>query len=122
MNFPVTNPLVKFVVFSYLSGCEIFHRIALTSKRIRDQLPDSGLLNQIKVITIKHEKAEEMSLPKAESFLYAIRLADGIQLQLSKGSIKYADLLLEFIRIASVSIKKQEPFIDVIFKLGGRPG
>ena len=32
------------LVFSYLEGCVLFHKIALLNKEIRDHLPDSLLL------------------------------------------------------------------------------
>ena len=39
--------------FSYLMGCELFHKIAITSKKLRASLLNSGLLDQVKVITVK---------------------------------------------------------------------
>ena len=51
-------------VFSYLSGCDLFHKIALTCKSIREQLTDQALgqLNQIRVITIKASSGESPDL------------------------------------------------------------
>lgn len=69
----------KLFTFSYLHGCELFHKIALTSKKIRALLPNAGLLDQIIVIGIR---ASDEYLPDAieiSSFLYAVSLADSIR-------------------------------------------
>ena len=41
------------LVSSYLDGTTLFHKIALLNKIIRKILPDSALLDQIIVLTIK---------------------------------------------------------------------
>lgn len=43
----------QLLTFSYLHGCELFHKIAVTNKKIRKKLPSAGLLDQIIVIGIK---------------------------------------------------------------------
>ncbi len=73
-----SNPF-KLLTFSYLHGYELFHKIALTSKKIRALLPGAGLLDQIIVIGIK---ASDRYLPDVitiGSFLYAVSLADSIR-------------------------------------------
>ena len=52
VRYPESSDL-RLLTFSFLEGCDLFHKIALTSKSIRDQLSNSGILDQIKEITIK---------------------------------------------------------------------
>ena len=52
VRYPESTEL-KLLTFSYLAGCDLFHKIALTCKSLRKLLPNSGLLDQIKIITIK---------------------------------------------------------------------
>ena len=54
VRYPESNDL-RLMTFSYLPGCDLFHKIALTSKSIRKLMPQSGLLDQIIVITVKPE-------------------------------------------------------------------
>ena len=92
-TFPTTNPLLKFVIFSFLPGCDLFHKCALISSKVREKLPGSGLLNQLKVITLKHEMAENQVLPSATSFLYAVSLTDGIEIQVDKTNFRYSEII-----------------------------
>ncbi len=78
---------LRLLTFSYLPGCDLFHKIALTSKSIRKKLPKSGLLDQVKVITIKESKDSSTILLSFESFLYAWDLANSIQLQMNPQNI-----------------------------------
>ena len=41
-NLPV---LVRLTAFSFLSGADLFHKIALLSKDIRTKLPSCGILD-----------------------------------------------------------------------------
>ena len=66
--------------FSYLPGCDLFHKVALTSKSIRQKLPKSGLLDQIRVITVKLPTNNYPDLFPVDSFTYALELADSIQI------------------------------------------
>lgn len=50
--YPGSNDLFLFT-FSYLHGFELFHKIAVTSKKIRKSLPGAGLLDQIIIIGSK---------------------------------------------------------------------
>jgi hypothetical protein len=65
----------------------LFHKIALTSKSIREQLPKSGILDQVKVITIKESKDGSIILLPIISFFYAWDLATTIQLQMNPQNI-----------------------------------
>ena len=75
VRFPESNDL-RFKTFSYLHGCDLFHKIAVTSRAIRDKLPDSGLLDQIRVITIKTLTTGWSHYFPLKSFKYALKLAD----------------------------------------------
>jgi hypothetical protein len=78
---------LRLLTFSFLPGYDLFHKIALTSKSIREQLPKSGLLDQVKVITIKESKDGSILFLPFESFLYAWDLANAIQIQLNPQNI-----------------------------------
>jgi hypothetical protein len=40
-------------VWAYLAGCDLFHKIAVTSKLAREKILKAGLLDQDKVVTLK---------------------------------------------------------------------
>jgi hypothetical protein len=44
VKYPESNDL-RLITFSYLPGCDLFHKIALLSKALRKLLPESGLLD-----------------------------------------------------------------------------
>lgn len=44
---------IRLVCYSYLSGSELYHKIALLNRNTRELLPDSGLLDQKKVLKFK---------------------------------------------------------------------
>jgi hypothetical protein len=48
---------LKMVVFSYLTGSELYHKIGLLDKIRRVSLPESAFIDQIKVLTMKTEPA-----------------------------------------------------------------
>lgn len=80
VRYPESNDL-RLLTFSYLPGCDLFHKIALTSKSIRQLMPNSGLLDQVIVISLKTPKDATLCpdyLPP-KSFKYALSLADSIQ-------------------------------------------
>ncbi len=74
--------LPMFLTFSYLTGCELFHKIAVTGKQVRDKLPDSGLLDQDKVITFKKFELSDVypEVPPVNSFSYALELSTAIRI------------------------------------------
>ena len=47
------HSLTKYIVFSYFPTVDLFHKISLLSKGIRNKLPSSGLLNQTKILVVK---------------------------------------------------------------------
>jgi hypothetical protein len=44
---------MRLKVFSYFSGAELYHKVALLNKKTREDLPTDGLLDQKKVLTMK---------------------------------------------------------------------
>ena len=76
--------------FSFLDGCQLFHKIALTSKYIRSKLPESGLLDQNKVITLLPPYYYSQKTIPESFFKYACHLADSIQVQVEKEDVEHA--------------------------------
>ena len=77
VRYPESSDL-RMVTFSYLPGCILFHKIALTCKSVREHIPKSGLLDQVKVVTIKAPTDNYPDRLPLESFKYALSLADSI--------------------------------------------
>ena len=50
---------VPFVVYSFLSGATLYHKVALLNKATRDALPNAKLLNQQKQLTMKVQLTSE---------------------------------------------------------------
>jgi len=90
VKYPESRHL-QILTFSYLTGCDLFHKIAVTNKAMRESLPNSGLLDQIKVITIKAPTDNYPEIPSVKSFSYALNLADSIQIQVNAYHLKYAE-------------------------------
>ena len=63
------------MVFSFYSGSDLLHVISRLSKKIRAELPESGLLNQNKVLRVKKGTQSELIF---EKIAYGLRLADVI--------------------------------------------
>lgn len=85
---------------------------------MRNKLPNAGLLDQLIIITIKKELTDHSDMPPIESFLYAVSIADGIQIQVQSSTIKYCVLVHKFIKMAARVLAMQDfPFIDIICKL-----
>jgi len=77
VKYPESRHL-QLTTFSYLTGCDLFHKISVTCKAMRKSLPNSGLLDQIKVITIKSKYDDYPGYLPVDSFKYALELADSI--------------------------------------------
>ncbi len=72
----------RLFVFSYLTGADLYHKIALLNKSIRMALPQSGLLDQIKILTMS-------TVPINHAYLkYAFELTNIVQLIAKKDSIE----------------------------------
>ena len=41
------NKMLKLLTFSYLQGCDLYHKIALLDKATRKSLPGAGLLGRM---------------------------------------------------------------------------
>lgn len=106
ISFPNSNNL-KLIVVSYLPGCDLFHKIAVTCKKWRHDLPSSGILDQFKVITIN--RLSENSSPgliPLESFRYGLEMANSIQVQVS--SLRLDQILYTFNLIQFATLKKEK--------------
>ncbi len=65
---------IRMIVFSYLTGSDLFQKIALLNKTTRQMLHESGILKQVKVLTMK-------SVPSYLGNLnFGLSLADVIEL------------------------------------------
>ncbi len=83
VKFTDTN-YFRLQTFSYLHGCEIFHKIAVLNKQIRALLPSAHLLDQFIVIGIMPSEKYLPDVIKIKSFLYAVSLADSIRVTIDK--------------------------------------
>ena len=50
----------RLLIFSYLDGTTLYHKIALINKETRASLPDSGLLDQLKELCCSIEYCTEL--------------------------------------------------------------
>ncbi len=77
--FPASKDL-RLLIFSFLPGCDLFHKIAVLNKNIRKSLPYSDLLDQDKIITIKASSDNYPNFLPIDSFLYGVNLASTIRI------------------------------------------
>jgi hypothetical protein len=69
--FPLHRMLI---IFSYLSGADLYHKVSLLNKGIRHSLPKAGLMDQVKLLSYKEA-------PKSYSYLkYALSLVNVVEL------------------------------------------
>ena len=47
------HPNIKLLIFSFISGEELYHKVALLDRQTRESLPNAGLLDQVKVLQVK---------------------------------------------------------------------
>ena len=66
-------------IVAYLNGPDLLHGIARLSKKVRAQLPESGLLDQTKVVTVNRRQKEMGSaeLRYALSLVNQVRFSFG---------------------------------------------
>jgi len=100
-------------MFSYLAGCDLFHKIALTCKDIRQRLPNSGLLDQMRVITVKFTLDEESLYFNKNSFNYALALADSIQIQIAADQFAFLKKMCSYMQFLQEN-KSKDLVLDVI--------
>ena len=67
---------LQLMILSFLSGSTIFHKLAQTSKSLREELLYAGLLEQELVVELKLENFQFLS---SDSFIYAMKLVDGFR-------------------------------------------
>ena len=83
LNEFVRHNNFRLLVFSYLSGAELYHKISLLNKKTRASLPSAGLLDQVKKLTMA------LDWPFDETgFKYAFKLVDVIELLATEISIE----------------------------------
>ena len=72
----VVHKGLRMVCFSYLTGSEIYHKIALLNHFYRERIPNNGLLDQ-------HKELRQVAGPTIEiteqMLKYALQFADAIQ-------------------------------------------
>lgn len=89
MTFLGSN-FARLKVLSYLSGTELFHKIALLNKRTRSLLPSCGLLDQEKILTVApiEKDADYIALLHESNLKYAIKFADGFAIRITSASFE----------------------------------
>ena len=88
------------IVFSYLTGSELFHKIALLNKTTRQMLPESGILQQVKVLTMK-------SVPSYLGNLnFGLSLVDVIELVATQKTITVVNAMANQINFKNGFSKK----------------
>ena len=102
-EFYKKHRLLRYYTFSFFSGSEIYHKLALLNKQTRRDLPGSGLLDQVKVLKVK-------AYPKNIAHLqYAFNLADVIAFDICNMKTKVAGFDLE--RVASTTQRTQTNYL-----------
>lgn len=69
-----SNKNLRLLTFSYLSGSDLYHKVAVLDKKTRELLPHAGLLDQKKVLEMK-------SKPKKDAVKYALSMVDSFRLK-----------------------------------------
>lgn len=117
-QYPNSNDL-KLLTFSYLPGNVLYHKICLTSMSIRNQVPRSGLLDQVIVVTVKQMPDGSPAIPSHKSLKYVTKLADTIQIQVKENTLSYIKWFHALLQSYIVDCDKpvKLPIIDVVFKL-----
>ncbi len=59
------NKMLKLLTFSFLQGCDLYHKIALLNKATRQSLPGAGILDQGISLTMKTMPENIIDLPYA---------------------------------------------------------
>ena len=79
---PALPNLALFTVFSYLTGADLLHKIALLNLVTRSRLPNAGLLTQIRILKLQQYDKIISDLQIIPSFLYALTIVDGLEVNL----------------------------------------
>ena len=84
---------------------------------MREKLPNSGLLDQIIVLGIKDSFSRTCpDYFPVDSFKYALRLVDSIEITVRPNQINYAKTIENFIEFGSCDLKKIIAF-DLVIKV-----
>ena len=72
----LTSKNFALTVFSFLPGCDLFHKIALLNRKMRKELPGSGILDQEKELSPRVlSRREGLRGYKIQDFSYGFELA-----------------------------------------------
>ena len=77
-NRPLTRDL-KLTIFSYLSGTDLIHKIALINKEVRVSLPNKGLLDQDKVANLNLASIDSIT---CFHLTYSLSLLNAVKIKL----------------------------------------
>ncbi len=89
-NF-ISHTNLRLVVFSYLTGADLYHKIALLDKSYRKTLPISGLLDQEKLLKLKKIPARKTNL------MYAFQIVDVVVLEINDDEIENINIMAHLI-------------------------
>jgi len=124
LKYGLTKELA-YTVFSYLTGAELFHKIALVNKEIREELPKAEQLDQEKELSLRvHSKRVGLRLPKVDDFNYGFKLANVINFDslLNCCNIEpVLDPLKVLQALASKNNEIDEKIRQISFKFGKTP-
>ncbi len=109
------NKFLQLTIFSYLPGCDLYHKIALLDKATRKQLPKTGLFDQVIIISLK--ELQDYNVIPMTSLLYALRLADSIQFQTDSQLIYKLTSARLLIEDTARMLSLPPPTFDIIFRL-----
>ena len=105
------------VIFSYLNGATLFHKIALLNRKTREILPKTGLLSQIIELTMDIKLLEE-ELIAPQSFNYATKLVDCFQLRVwgNKVSTYLIRLFYNLVQCTATALNLSVvPFVKILW-------
>jgi hypothetical protein len=94
--------------FSYLAGCDLYHRIALLNTRLRYSILSNALLSQTKVLTMKYQ-------PDTFQLKYALELADVIHLVATQYTIDAVNYMAQMIDLKN-DHSERKTLIDLTVK------
>jgi len=91
---------LQFVTFSYLSGSDLYHKIALLNRSTRSQIPQSGLVDQLRILTLKQEPDGLHRLK------YAFQLAHVLHLVCTNTNIAMVNRMAQIVDLRNFDAEK----------------
>jgi len=91
---------LQLVTFSYLSGSDLYHKIALLNRSTRSQLPQSGLVDQLRILTLKQEPDGLHRLK------YAFQLAHVLHLVCTNTNIALVNRMAQLVDLRNFDAEK----------------